>query len=533
VDIPKHRAGADPPPQPARAEAEESLSGFAPEGLRPPPTLTIVDLSEWSAGRDPLGDFAAEPSSRPDYSDWWDPSDSEDRSDPVDPEPPIDWIDAALASAAGIGRRGDRFMRELPSLGRQLHRDYWRPIRMRFRQFQVALLGVVFSAVWMLVRAWSRARLRPPRLIRPAEPIRTLRTPRTPQTIRTFRAPRTSRTIRTFRRTQAFRATAAFAGLAIIAVGAVAALNSLGDALARRNRAPAARAEAADDRVASSLPTVPEPVAPVPDPVASKAVSVADDRGTEAAEAIAETTTPIAIAERPLSPRPRPTPTSQSRSRDVLPSAAGPVASSRVAGPSARAVTPSPPPRVPTPATVVPTPVAAPPVAAPAARTASQNSEALAAPRPTAMTGIAPAESPPSVAMAATSAPATAPAPVTTVPAPAAAARVVTPSSAIESVLNRYAFAFSMLDASRAKAVWPSVNERNLERAFDSLESQKFDLGACDISIALPHAVASCDGTAHYTPKVGNRKLRSERRRWTFQLQQRGQDWAIESVDSR
>ena len=93
--------------------------------------------------------------------------------------------------------------------------------------------------------------------------------------------------------------------------------------------------------------------------------------------------------------------------------------------------------------------------------------------------------------------------------------------------------AFSMLDVRRAKSVWPGVNERNLERAFDSLESQEFDLGECAIAVTLPRAVATCNGSARYVPKVGTRTLRSEPRRWTFRLQQRGQDWSIESVDAR
>jgi hypothetical protein len=100
-------------------------------------------------------------------------------------------------------------------------------------------------------------------------------------------------------------------------------------------------------------------------------------------------------------------------------------------------------------------------------------------------------------------------------------------------VLGQYASAFSSLDARRAKAVWPTVNEKNLERAFDSLERQQFDLGGCDITVLPPRAVALCDGTARYTPRVGNRKERTEARRWTFTLRQSDQVWAIESVNLR
>ena len=110
---------------------------------------------------------------------------------------------------------------------------------------------------------------------------------------------------------------------------------------------------------------------------------------------------------------------------------------------------------------------------------------------------------------------------------------MVPPAVVIEAVLGRYAAAFSALDASRAKAVWPAVNERNLARAFESLEQQEFDLGECDIAVTAPRAVASCRGTARYTPRMGNRRMRTERRQWTFTLESKEGTWSIASVDSR
>ena len=153
-------------------------------------------------------------------------------------------------------------------------------------------------------------------------------------------------------------------------------------------------------------------------------------------------------------------------------------------------------------------------------------------PVPTA--GATPPE--PSVARTAEAPPATppsAPAPAPPPSAPPAAARGGAQRAAVEAVLGQYASAFSALDASRAKAVWPTVNQKNLERAFDSLEQQEFDLGACDITVVAPRALALCDGTARYTPRVGNRKARTESRRWSFTLRQTGQEWAIESVNLR
>ena len=152
-----------------------------------------------------------------------------------------------------------------------------------------------------------------------------------------------------------------------------------------------------------------------------------------------------------------------------------------------------------------------------------------------ATTGVAPANSASADRAVAPVVAAPGPAPPSAPPAatPAPAAPIVNPTSAIERVLGRYASAFSALDTRAAKAVWPGVNERTLSRAFSSLEKQEFNLGACEIAVTPPRATASCNGTATYLPKVGSRSLRSERRQWTFRLQQTGSEWSIESVDSR
>ena len=145
-------------------------------------------------------------------------------------------------------------------------------------------------------------------------------------------------------------------------------------------------------------------------------------------------------------------------------------------------------------------------------------------------TAVVPAASPAAASTVIAAPPAGPPVPDA---AAATAARVAVPRAAVESVLGRYARAFSSLDARSAKTVWPNVNQRNLERAFEGLQQQHFDLGACDITVLPPRALALCDGTARYTPKVGDRKERVETRRWTFHLKQDGPDWSIEDIDTR
>ena len=105
--------------------------------------------------------------------------------------------------------------------------------------------------------------------------------------------------------------------------------------------------------------------------------------------------------------------------------------------------------------------------------------------------------------------------------------------SAVADVLQRYAAAFGSLDVGEVKAVWPDVNEGALTRAFSTLQEQRFDLGECDIWVTGASAVASCAGRASYTPKIGNRKPRSEAREWTFYLRQEGPQWSIGTVRTR
>jgi hypothetical protein len=116
---------------------------------------------------------------------------------------------------------------------------------------------------------------------------------------------------------------------------------------------------------------------------------------------------------------------------------------------------------------------------------------------------------------------------------PRAAAVPPPDRSRVEEVLRRYASAYRALDASAARAVWPSVDEKALARAFQNLESQNLSFDACDIDIRGAVANASCRGEASYIGKVGSREPRTEQRTWQFELRLRGESWLIEGVDAR
>jgi hypothetical protein len=103
----------------------------------------------------------------------------------------------------------------------------------------------------------------------------------------------------------------------------------------------------------------------------------------------------------------------------------------------------------------------------------------------------------------------------------------------VEEVLGQYARAYGQLDARAAHAVWPSVDQRALARAFDSLSSQSVSFDTCDIDVRGATANASCRGRASYVGKVGHNQPRSEPRTWHFELQRVGETWKIAHAEAR
>jgi hypothetical protein len=119
-----------------------------------------------------------------------------------------------------------------------------------------------------------------------------------------------------------------------------------------------------------------------------------------------------------------------------------------------------------------------------------------------------------------------------TAEAAAAVAPVRREETLVSSVLDRYARAYDALDASAAREVWPSVDERALARAFAGLESQNVAFNDCNIDVRGATANASCRGLASYVGKVGSGQLRTEPRQWTFELRRDGEAWKIESAQT-
>ena len=100
----------------------------------------------------------------------------------------------------------------------------------------------------------------------------------------------------------------------------------------------------------------------------------------------------------------------------------------------------------------------------------------------------------------------------------------------VTQTLQQYRTAYEGLDAQSAHAVWPAVNQAALARAFDGLESQSLTFDACDVRVRGESAIAICQGSARYVPKIGNRQPRTEPRVWNFSLRKAGADWKIDSA---
>lgn len=100
----------------------------------------------------------------------------------------------------------------------------------------------------------------------------------------------------------------------------------------------------------------------------------------------------------------------------------------------------------------------------------------------------------------------------------------------VRDTLQRYRAAYDALDASSARAVWPSVNSAALTRAFADLSAQQLRFDDCAVQVTGAAAQATCHGSARYVPRVGSREPREEARIWQFALRKSGTQWLIEST---
>ena len=97
------------------------------------------------------------------------------------------------------------------------------------------------------------------------------------------------------------------------------------------------------------------------------------------------------------------------------------------------------------------------------------------------------------------------------------------------AVVHQYARALERLDVGAAKAVYPTLDGRELRRAFEGLKGQQYHIASCGVlfSPSGDDAHAKCTGNATFRPKVGSRVVRIPDYEWVISLARGGGGWQI------
>ena len=103
----------------------------------------------------------------------------------------------------------------------------------------------------------------------------------------------------------------------------------------------------------------------------------------------------------------------------------------------------------------------------------------------------------------------------------------------IAEALRELERAYQRRDATLAKAVWPTVNERALARAFDGLRSQNVTFDDCTLDVSGATGDVECLGVTTYVTRVGSQGRRTEYRQWKFRMEKGADSWLIVSAAAR
>jgi hypothetical protein len=106
-------------------------------------------------------------------------------------------------------------------------------------------------------------------------------------------------------------------------------------------------------------------------------------------------------------------------------------------------------------------------------------------------------------------------------------------SAGITEALKDLELAYGRRDATLAKAVWPTVNERALARAFEGLRSQSVTFDRCKMDVAGAAGEVECHGVTTYVTRVGSQDRRTESRQWKFRVKKADAGWLIVSAAAR
>ena len=83
-----------------------------------------------------------------------------------------------------------------------------------------------------------------------------------------------------------------------------------------------------------------------------------------------------------------------------------------------------------------------------------------------------------------------------------------------------------------AAALWPTVDEGALTRAFAGLDRQDVHFNRCDIDASEARGSAVCVGSVRYVPSVGRAVAQEDAITWTFDLARSGEDWRIAGLSA-
>jgi hypothetical protein len=297
-------------------------------------------------------------------------------------------------------------------------------------------------------------------------------------------------------------------------------------ARAEIQQSPTVVPQTANPQVAAPAPAPAEPPADAPLQSSELSEPVASPARDEPPEIVTNPEPAPSVGRAAADPEPpdtRPAAGAENTSRPVAPATPAPAATSttgtRYPAPPIAAPTPEPNPTTPeaTSASALP----------PRPSDVTPRTVVEDAPRPAspaASAGVSTMPGPPAATMAPPAAP--------PAEAPRPTAPVVDEHAAVRATLGRYESAYSDLNTAAAHAVWPGVDERALARAFDSLSSQRVNLGTCEVGVNGATARAICHGTASWTPKVGGGQ-QTKSRTWSFDLRQTRGAWQIVRVDAR
>ena len=97
----------------------------------------------------------------------------------------------------------------------------------------------------------------------------------------------------------------------------------------------------------------------------------------------------------------------------------------------------------------------------------------------------------------------------------------------IHSLLRRYEEAYDRRDARSAAALWPTVDEGALTRAFAGFDRQDVRFNRCDIDAFEARGSAVCVGSVRYLPSVRGAIVQEDAITWTFDFARSGEHWRI------